>query len=281
MFKKRDILLVVSILFVMTGVCACGPAQKQDTASHTEKTSSDAQSQTQADQNTSTSSQNSLGDKKVLKVVGASAPPYRIFEGTNTSGIYFDAIKEIAKRIDLNVQISEVPNERAFFMMQDGSADIMLGPNKTPEREAFMIFTDAAFPPADKAFYTYEGGPDISKYEDLDGKKICISRGKVYFTQFDNDKSLNKEEVGDYNQAILMVNAKRSDLVIMPEQEGDYLLKNSSVKLKKCSYIIEGALSYITISKKSQFIGIKQQLEDTMNQIKSDGTMEKILNKYR
>jgi len=73
----------------------------------------------------------------------------------------------------------------------------------------------------------------------------------------------------------------RDDVVIIPEQEGDYLLKQLGFKLKKCPFIVEGQTSYIAISKKSSVLTVQKRIEEEMNQIYEDGTMEKILDRYR
>jgi len=217
----------------------------------------------------------------VLHVVGNHAPPYRIIEDSKFSGICFDVMKEIGQRIGIPVSFFEQPFKRALYSMEQGSADIMVGPNKTAEREVYMVYTGATVGRASKAFYVHPDSLPIKRYEDMKGKRVVVHRGKLYFNKFDMDTSLKKVVVDSYVQAINIVSKKRADVVIIPELEGDYLLKEHAMDLKKSPLIIEGNQSYIAISKKSPAIGLQKKIEEAMAQIKSDGTMDEILSRYR
>jgi hypothetical protein len=78
-----------------------------------------------------------------------------------------------------------------------------------------------------------------------------------------------------------MVSIGRANCVIMPENEGDYLLKEMGVNLVKSPFIFEGNQSFITISKKSSILNLKHQIESTVDEMNADGTMEMILGRYR
>lgn len=218
----------------------------------------------------------------VIKVVGNHAPPYRIIKGDEFSGIYNDTMKELGRRMGVEIHFANVPFARALMMMKQGkNADIMLGPNRNPQRESYMVYTQATFSRENKAFYVHPDSPGITKYEDLRGKNISVHRGKIYFSKFDQDTSLIKEPVSEYIIGIRKVAKKRNDVIVMPEKEGGRLLKEHSVKLKKSSYIVKGEISYITISKKSPVLKLQERLEETMEQIKKDGTMKAIRERYK
>ena len=217
----------------------------------------------------------------VIRVVGNHAPPYRIIQKDQFSGICFDVMKEIGKRIDIPVSFFDQPFKRALYSMEQGKADIMVGPNKTAEREVYMVYTNATVGRASKAFYVHPDSTPIQRYEDLKGKRVVVHRGKLYFNKFDMDTSLKKVVVDSYVQAINMVSKKRADVVIIPELEGDYLIKEHAMDLKKSTLIIEGNQSYIAISKKSPAVTLQKKIEDAMDEIKSDGTMDEILSRYK
>ena len=217
-----------------------------------------------------------------LIVVGNHAPPYRIVEGLKFSGIYVDTMREIAKRIGVRLHFVEAPFARALLMMKQGEhADIMLGPNRTPTREAFMIYTDATFPREDKAFYIAPEATDIKHYEDLSGLRIAVQIGHVYFPRFDHDENLIKDAVSNYELGISKVEKGRNDVIIMPEQQGDWLLKQMGVQLKKASLVVEGKPSFITLSLESGAIKYRQAIEETMQQLKEEGVIQQILERYR
>ena len=190
-------------------------------------------------------------------------------------------MEEIGKRIGADIKFENQPFKRALMSIREGSADIICGPNRTAERESYMVYIDAALPRASKAFYVSPDSQTISNYEDLKSKKIATHRGSVYFARFDRDSSLKKTPVNSYEQAIKKVFIKRDDVVIMPEQEGDYLLKKLRIHLKKSPFVVEGNKAYIAISKKSSILKLRSNIEEAMSQINSDGTMERILQAYK
>src|SRR3546814_12851251 len=84
----------------------------------------------------------------------------------------------------------QVPYARAFAMMQNGEGDLMLGPNRTPEREAYLLYLEPALPAEPKVFVVRQNGPVIARRDDLRGLRIATLRGAHYTTDFDGDAAL-------------------------------------------------------------------------------------------
>ncbi|MBN2619166.1 MAG: transporter substrate-binding domain-containing protein [Spirochaetales bacterium] len=223
-----------------------------------------------------------LNALETIHVVVNNAPPYRIIKDDNYSGIYIEIIQEIAKDLNLQIQFQEVPFTRALLMMKTGEADIMLGPNKTLDREEYIYFIeDYPLPRENKIFYVSDPQKIIYTYMDLYDKSIEVLRGAVYFDKFDSDSNLTKYEISDYQQAILKVKRERSDVVIMPELQGDYLLKELNIKLIKSPFIIEGKDSFIGISKNiSNFNSLKDILIHGLKIAHEKRIDETIIKKY-
>ncbi|WP_051445107.1 substrate-binding periplasmic protein [Desulfocurvus vexinensis] len=217
-----------------------------------------------------------------LVVVGNNAPPFRIIDGGAFYGIYYDAMLEIARRAGLRVRFVEAPFQRSLAMMELGEADIMLGPNRTPEREAFMVYTRVRFPPADKAFYVYPGTPRVTAHADLAAMTVAVQRGARYYPEFDDDPTLRKVECFDQIQALEKVLTGECDAMLMPEQEADYLLMHLGVGLKKSPYVVPGKPPYLTIARRSEAaLAEREAMEEAMRTMIEDGTMQAILERYR
>ncbi|MCK5200922.1 MAG: transporter substrate-binding domain-containing protein [Spirochaetales bacterium] len=223
-----------------------------------------------------------FGEEFKIRIALNHAPPFRIVSGSDFSGIYIDIIKAAAMEMNAELEFIEVPFKRALVMMEEGNADMMLGPNRKPEREQYMVYLlDAPLPRANKAFYVHPESSPIEKYEDLYGKNIGVLRGAVYFNQFDEDNKLNKYEIPDYETGIRMVNGGRIDVLIMPEFSGDYTIKNMDINLQKSPYIVEGNVSFITVSKRSSLLSKCQLIEDALGIIESKGIVQEIIDKYK
>lgn len=217
-----------------------------------------------------------------LVVVGNHAPPFRIIENGGFYGIYFDIMNEIARRTGLGVRFVEAPFQRCLAMMEQGEADIMLGPNRTPEREAFMAYTTVRFPPADKGFYVYPGSSPVRAHADLGGLAVAVLRGARYYPEFDDDRALRKVECFDQIQAVEKVLTGECDAMLIPVQEADYLLMHLGVALERSPFVVPGKPSYLTISRRSPRALVRREaLEEAMRGMVRDGTLEAILARYR
>jgi len=218
-------------------------------------------------------------------VVVNHAPPYRIVEPIGGrkkfSGFYVEIANEMARRANMDLQYVERPFKRALSSMKDGSADIMLGPNRTSKREQFMFYLEQALPREKKRFYLKPDAADILRYEDLKDQTVAVLRGAVYFERFDTDQTLIKEKVNDYESGLKMVARDRLNTVIIPELLGDYLIKNFGFNLKKASLSYEGRPSYIAISKQSFLARKKDYLNSILGEMKNDGTFQKLLGSKR
>lgn len=213
------------------------------------------------------------------------APPYRIVqegeEGSAHSGFYVDIMREAATRAGIDLEFKVVPFKRALVLLERGEADIMLGPNRTVEREAYLDYLDVEISREAKVFYLREDEPDIVDYADLAGRRIAVLRGAKYFDQFDSDEDLEKVKLASYATAIRVVEGGRVDALIMPELQGDYLLKEHGQPLRKSTYSVPGRPSYIAVSKRSPLQESRESLLRALRSMDEDGTTAAIISRYR
>lgn len=220
-------------------------------------------------------------DAITLKVFGNHAPPYRIFKEGHASGVYVDTFREICRQLGIQVTFIEAPVARALSALEHGSADLILGANYTPERNLIGEYTQSYFPAEVKTFYLAENSKfDIKVYEDLISHQIVVVNGQKYFDRFDSDKRLKVTKVNSHLQALKLVEAGQYPVTIVPNREGEALIRNNSLKLKKASLSIEGKNSFILISKKSKAIKLKNEISKKLQQLKKNGYVEALYRKY-
>ena len=217
-------------------------------------------------------------------VVVNDAPPFRIIENwggeAGYSGAYIDTIFEIQRRTGIPLQFRQVPFARGLAMMKDGRADMMLGPNWNIERAAYMTYLDAVFPAEAKVFYSLEGRAGAEDYEDLKNMRVGVLRAARYFEPFDSDKTIQKIVFDNYRSAFLAAKQGRVDLVIIPERQGRYLLRQHGLKFNPSIFRVPGSPSFITISKKSKLIEVKRKIEKAMAELNQEGFFERLLTTY-
>lgn len=216
----------------------------------------------------------------LLKVVGNHAPPYRIFRNKDVSGIYFEMMKEIEKRLNLKIEYINQPFKTALLMMKTGEADIMVGPNKTAERTRFMDYSEAKFPAERKAFFVHFSSKPIFTYEELYERVLIVSRGKVYTDKIDTDPNLKKVTIRDYKQGFQLLQNNADYVMIMPEKEGEYLIDESGYDVLSSPFYLEGRDSYLAFSGNSQHQDIFKAIEKVVDELKEDGTYEEIIYYY-
>lgn len=203
-----------------------------------------------------------------LRVAVNNAPPYRIVEAPVYRGYYIELLQAAAKLANLELAFIDVPLKRAFQMLERGEADLMLGPNRTPEREKFLLFlSDAPFPAEDKVFMVAHPDRMIRSLNDLQGKRIDVLAGAVYHTDIDRASQLNKHELNSYNQALQRLAIDRSDVVIIPEAQADWLTQELGLSLIKSSYRLRGSPSYMAWSKATYDANLAHRLSLGMQQV--------------
>jgi len=219
----------------------------------------------------------------VLRVLLNDAPPYRIVSraagGAQYSGIYVDILAAAAARTGLALRFIEVPYARAFAMMAGGEGDVMLGPNRTAERERYLLYLEPALPAEPKVFVTRAEGPALARYDDLRGLRIATLRGAHHADGFDTDPALQRIAVTDYGTALRMLEGRRVDSIIIPELRARWLLRDHA-DLRLGGYRIPGEPSYIVLARASPQLALAGRLAAALRDLQQAGEVERILALY-
>lgn len=216
----------------------------------------------------------------VLRVVGSADPPYRQFHGSDGSGMYYDLLKLALARLNWRAEFSELPSARAFKMLERGEADLMMGPLRTPEREAYLHYTQIVLPSEPKIFYTHRDAAPIRELGDLQGRIVAVQRGKRYGALFDTGTGYTRYEVNDYAKALEMLAAQRVDVVVMPARQGELLMAGSALPLTRQALRLDGEPAYVVLSKVSAWLARAPELERTSRAMQQDGSWKKTLERY-
>ncbi len=215
-----------------------------------------------------------------IKIVGNQAPPYRIFKEKKATGFYFDIMKKIAERLKFEATFIKKPYKTALTMMKNGEADIMVGPNKTEEREKFMIFSRAVLPRERKGFFVHIKGKPILAYEDLYDRLLVVSRGKFYNDQIDVDPGLKKITVSDYIQGFQLLGNDSAYVMVIPEKEGEYIIDEKDYDVYVSPFYLEGRPSHISLSKKSRQKELFEKIDKVLDEFNKVGICEEIMHYY-
>ena len=179
-----------------------------------------------------------------LTVASEHWPPMKIVEGGSFGGIDTAILREIAGRLDIELEFAMCSWNRCVELMRSGHADLITSIAKTPDREEFMYFIEPPYKTKlDIAFYMRRGS----------GETVLriLERGRV-------------------------------DLIIGMEMNMDYLiaLQGMQEKIEKAPYRITiESPSYIAVSKNSPFLGtVAAPLSAVVSQMVETGEIENIEN---
>ena len=213
--------------------------------------------------------------------VGANhAPPYRILQGGERTGLYVEIFDEIAERLGWEVHYREAPFRRVLRMVQQGEVDVMLGPLETEERSELIEFVAPAFPPERRLFFYLNKEHRIERYADLYGRAIGVLEGASYFPRFDDDEDLLKEPAPRYENLMLMLQKGRVDVVIAPELVGLYAVEKLGLDIEVSPFFVPGERSYIAVAKNSPVIQYADDIRAALKLIEMEGIHEDLVLKY-
>ncbi len=155
-----------------------------------------------------------------LLYANAHYPPWVIVkEDGQMEGIDIEILKEISKRLNLNLKMDDCPWKRCLSMLKYGEIDIISTLIRRPDREKIMHYIDPPyFRKSTKAFYLKKGkGNLIQKYEDLYKISVGIVKGYKYFQRFDNENKIEKQSVVRDVQLLRMLERDRFEAFIGTE----------------------------------------------------------------
>ncbi len=157
---------------------------------------------------------------KEVFVVGSTFA--RIYEQTEAGefiGLGAELVRTIALQRGLTVKFGIYPWARAQEMVANGSADVLVGPYKTPAREARFSFADQPFYQDNMVFYKLAGSKASwdGSYESLKGKRLVAVLGWVYGTPFDQERA---------NLGVTNANTVVSGLTMLLNDRMDFFVAN-------------------------------------------------------
>ncbi|MEK1905347.1 MAG: transporter substrate-binding domain-containing protein [Pseudomonas sp.] len=121
-------------------------------------------------------------------VVGTSFP--QVFERSETgqfSGLAPELLQQMSGELGASLRFELYPWARAQRMVEQGQADILIGPYRTPEREARFAFAAAPFYQDRIVFYARRG-QGLSwdgSFASLQPHRIAVIRGWTYGSRFE------------------------------------------------------------------------------------------------
>ncbi|WP_319780722.1 transporter substrate-binding domain-containing protein [Maridesulfovibrio sp.] len=213
-------------------------------------------------------------------------PPWKMVDTQDRiSGINIDIANLLLSQLGLKAKYINRPWKRCMLMIEQGTADIMNGLLKHPEREKVMIFLEPPYKTkSTKAFYVLKGNAGkIKSYEDLRNLNIGVTLGTKFFPRFDNDKHLKKDIASNAITNFKKLLAGRINTFILTETVGDYLLFKHGYqdRIEKAEYSYAQPIPvYFAVSPKSPLAERIPELNAALKKIVESGQVQKTIDNF-
>jgi polar amino acid transport system substrate-binding protein len=207
-------------------------------------------------------------------------PPWTTFEDGRVGGIYTDIVRELGRRLGLEVEAVRCPPKRCLFMLEQGKADLGIGFKSTLSRRRYLHFLATPYRArvADKVFYVmHEQGIEVRSYADLAPLRIGVKLGVEYVEQFDRDHSLAKAAVQNTEANFRKLALGRIDTVIVPEDQGDAMVDKLGLRQRvgKAAFRLPDPSSRaVSVALQSPLAARIDELELAMAEMVRDGTLD-------
>jgi polar amino acid transport system substrate-binding protein len=232
----------------------------------------------------------SPGWGQTLNYAVFTAPPFMILDETDgseaLSGIDVDIVREVARRMKLNLRFVNCPWARCLRLLKDGHADLLSSAYKKPDREVFLnYFAQPYLSALPIAFYSKQSrNYSIEKYEDLYRfKNIGVLSGASYFERFDKDQKLSKYEVPTQDQLFPMLVHERFDLFAgyVPTENYRLIAEGYKGQVQRSKYEFSGQDAvYMAVSKKSPLAHRLKEFNLINDELTKTGFINQTIEKY-
>ena len=214
---------------------------------------------------------------KLTMATNAEFPPYEYYEGEKVVGIDAEVAEKIAEKLGLELEIADVSFDSIIPGVQSGKYDMgMAGMTVTDERKRSVNFSDS-YATGIQSVIVKEDSP-IKSIDDLDGKKIGVqtaTTGDIYASDDYGEDNVKRFENGA--AAVAALTANKVDCVIIDNEPAKaYVEANKGLKILDTEYAVEDYA--ICFSKDSE--ELQKKVNDALNELKKDGSIQKIVDKY-
>ena len=226
--------------------------------------------------------------KDVMKFAYAfSSPPICWEENKEMRGILIDIVNEaVRKRMGISVSHDGYPWKRAQYMVRKGEADALI--TNGPLRKEWAEHGSETPFVYEQKLYAKSGNPRLNELkkvktlEDLRPFALMVHRGSGWDRKNLIDNNFKVYEGDDQETRFRMLVRDRADATVIDIHVARYIIKrlglqNQIVELAT----MESVPFHLVVGKGSPYTKIIPEFDETIRKMKKDGSLQKILDKYR
>lgn len=206
-------------------------------------------------------------------------------------GIYIDTVNEaLTNRLGISVEHRGFPWSRAQSMVKEGKADGFCTVI-TPERLKYSVAAKESLIDVNFKIFAAANNPNLDKLgkvtsiPELQGFKLVDYRGSGWAKENLEKAGLNIHWLGKNEQLWKFLAGGRADATVKNEWTTRFSLKKLGYQEKIVELphpmLAEPTSFHIFIGKKSKFLPYLGKIDEALKNMKADGTMQSILDRYK
>lgn len=211
-------------------------------------------------------------------------PPIMFKNGNEITGVAVDIAREVFRRLGYDLYSQPMGTwENVQQAAKDGQIDVIFAIYKNAERERYLNYSIPIMMDPVAVFVRKDKPFKYSGLKDLIGKKGTTSQGESWGGDFDQFKpKLTLEIEKNIAVNIQKLVSGQSDYFIFGLYPGLYNLDAMKLtkKIEQLPLYVDMPDAYIAIAKSSKYAFLITNVNAVLQQMKSDGTILKIFNKY-
>lgn len=211
--------------------------------------------------------QPSRGSEQKFTIVTDTWPPYVIAENNKIIGTDVDITRAVFNYLDMPIEIKIVPWKRCLKMMQQKTADGILGVSLNEARKEFLYYPETPVSKGTTVLFSHSKRPlSFQNISELNNKRTGAILGYSYCEELDNAHFIkNAERVSNLEQNFKKLMANRLDLVVEVDSVGLYTASKmgltDKISIATGAKFCDGG-NFLGFSKKAGH----QELADTFNE---------------
>ncbi len=215
---------------------------------------------------------------------------HKVADGT-VSGFFIEIVEEaLTRRSGYQIQTEIHPWARCQIMVRNGLADFITTV-PTPERLEWSVMVPTPFWIKQYRLFTWDGHPRLNEINSIQSIQDLRTSGLTVISYKGNNWS--KTHLEDAGITVINANSVESMYRMLIAQRGDLIVEDPILvtattkdlglynRLAKTRGIVEESAFHLLIGKKSQLVHSADKIDFILKQMWNDGTIERILDRYR
>ena len=185
----------------------------------------------------------------------------------------------------VKLQAVVYPWKRAQQMAQEGRIDLLLSLRKTPEREAYLLFSHHPIFANPIAIFRLKGKQEsVADWQTLVGLRGGVSRGDTFGSKFDLflQKNLTVETADTMQENFEKLRRGRIDYFVSGQYAGNYYLHQHGIdgEIEALSPPVTNESIHIGFSRRSPCQELEPYVSARLEELEQSGYLKRLLDGY-